>query len=682
MFKLKISTLGYLITGVLVAVAIIVISVATVTKTSIDDIQKTWAEFEDGPVLKSEYLETLHVSIGYGGMIHQFKNYVLRQDEPRLEKVRDKIASATGAIQGYRSTGVTSLEDKDLDIIEETIAQYAAALETAHQMTLAGESSAAIDAAIKIDDSPALAAITELKAMIDENSLTVSNKMDAQVKWIDDFSTTTTVLIGIVLVALTSLIVWFIFIHLCRPLRFMSGTLSELASGNLDAENRGTERGDELGDVARAIESFREKSVMIASMTEEEKEAAEKRRQDRTEMMQSLQSAFGTVVTAAVSGDFTKRVDVTFSDDELNALAASVNELVETVDRGITETGDVLSALADTDLTQRIDGQYEGSFLKLKDDTNALAEKLTEIMGQLRETSGGLKTATSEILAGANDLSERTTRQAATIEETSAAMEELSSTVAQNAERADQATDKTQYASTLASQGGEVMTQANGAMERITASSAKISNIIGMIDDIAFQTNLLALNASVEAARAGEAGKGFAVVAVEVRRLAQSAAEASAEVKVLIEQSATEVSGGSKLVAESSEKLTAILTAVEENSALMTDIATASKEQASAIEEVGSAVRQMDQMTQHNAALVEETNAAIEQTETQAADLDRIVEVFKLKEGVVKKAAPAPKATEEKPAEDVKALQERAATATKYNLTNGNAAIDEDWSEF
>ena len=179
------------------------------------------------------------------------------------------------------------------------------------------------------------------------------------------------------------------------------------------------------------------------------------------------------------------------------------------------------------------------------------------------------------------------------------------------------------------------MGRATHAMERITQSSSKISNIIGLIDDIAFQTNLLALNASVEAARAGDAGKGFAVVAVEVRRLAQSAAGASAEIKALIEISATEVAGGSKLVAEAADKLSAMQGAVRENNALLLDIASASKEQASAIEEVAIAVRLMDEMTQHNAALVEETNAAIEQTEAQASELDRIVDVFRLEDAQV-----------------------------------------------
>src|SRR5690606_28726623 len=177
------------------------------------------------------------------------------------------------------------------------------------------------------------------------------------------------------------------------------------------------------------------------------------------------------------------------------------------------------------------------------------------------------------------------------------------------------------------------------AMERISDSSAKISNIIGLIDDIAFQTNLLALNASVEAARAGEAGKGFAVVAVEVRRLAQSAAGASAEVKALVERSADEVRSGSKLVSGAAERLAQMLEAARQNSELVEAIARASRDQAAAIDEVTGAVRQLDEMTQHNAALVEETNAAIGQTEAQARSLDEIVAVFQVEQ----KAAAEPR---------------------------------------
>jgi methyl-accepting chemotaxis protein len=178
-------------------------------------------------------------------------------------------------------------------------------------------------------------------------------------------------------------------------------------------------------------------------------------------------------------------------------------------------------------------------------------------------------------------------------------------------------------------EGGGVMDSATQAMSAIETSSAKISNIIGLIDDIAFQTNLLALNASVGAARAGDAGKGFAVVAVEVRRLAQSAAQASAEVKVLIEASAGEVRSGAQLVSQAAHKLGEILDGAGESSTLIEQIARANREQANALDEVAVAVRQMDEMTQHNAALVEQTNAAIEQTETQANKLDQIVDVFR-----------------------------------------------------
>src|SRR5690606_28354386 len=203
----------------------------------------------------------------------------------------------------------------------------------------------------------------------------------------------------------------------------------------------GARRSDEIGAMARAVEVFRENALRVHEMTEAEAARIVAGQQERAAMMQDLQRAFGQVVDAAIAGDFSPRVDAEFPDEELNALARSVNELVETVDRGLSETGSVLSALAHTDLTRRMEGDYRGAFARLKADTNAVAEKLTEIVGQLRDTSRTLKTATGEILSGANDLSERTTRQAATIEETSAAMEQLATTVMANAERAREASE-------------------------------------------------------------------------------------------------------------------------------------------------------------------------------------------------------------------------------------------------
>ncbi|MFD1941225.1 methyl-accepting chemotaxis protein [Paradevosia shaoguanensis] len=494
---------------------------------------------------------------------------------------------------------------------------------------------------------------------------------------------------GITLAIMVAMLVlgFFLVNSITRPLGRLNGGILKVAEGDYQVGIEGIDRRDEIGAMARAVEVFRENGLKVAQMTEAEAARIVSDQRARAQMMGQLQAAFGNVVDAAVAGDFSRRVEVQFPDAELNQLAGSVNNLVETVDGGLAETSRVLGSLARADLTERVTGSYSGAFGQLKDDTNAVADKLGEIVGQLRQTSRALKTATGEILSGANDLSERTTKQAATIEETSAAMEQLASTVLQNAERAREASSVAGSVTRTAEEGGQVMNHANEAMEKIETSSSRISNIIGMIDDIAFQTNLLALNASVEAARAGEAGKGFAVVAVEVRRLAQSAAEASSEVKALIEQSAGEVKTGSRLVADAASKLEAMLTAARSSNELMDGIARESREQASAIEEVNVAVRQMDEMTQHNAALVEETNAAIEQTEAQASELDRIVDIFTI-DGEARREAPAPKlqpgkAIPARPAATgIKGLQQRVATAAKAYLTNGNAAIDKDWEEF
>ena len=417
-----------------------------------------------------------------------------------------------------------------------------------------------------------------------------------------------------------------------RRLKTLVGLTGELAAGKTDVAIPAQNVSDELTVMFDALERFRAALVEQVALQETERQRdaeADQRRQAADRLTDDLQAT----MRAVLAGDLGRRVVAEYAQADLRQLAIEVNALLEAVDHGINRTGQVLSALARADLTARVTGSFTGAFADLRDNTNAVAERLAEVMGNLQVTSSHLKTATGEILAGSNDLAQRTSRQAAMVEETTATVEELSTTVLANAGRAEEANRSVTAASRIALESGAAMDSATKAMEQISASSAKISNIIGLIDDIAFQTNLLALNASVEAARAGEAGKGFAVVAVEVRRLAQSAAEASADIKQLIDISVGEVRSGTQMVLQIGERIAALNSSVTESAALIGEIAAASRQQAAAIDNVNAAVRQMDEITQHNAALVEQTNAAIEQTEQQADALDSIVAVFTIEEG-------------------------------------------------
>ncbi|MDH3371628.1 MAG: methyl-accepting chemotaxis protein, partial [Gammaproteobacteria bacterium] len=345
-----------------------------------------------------------------------------------------------------------------------------------------------------------------------------------------------------------------------------------------------------------------------------------------------LNEEIDTVVQAAVLGDFSRRVDPGQADGVMLSLSEGMNRLLETVDRGLTETGNMLSALADGDLSKRMEGDYKGAFAQLKQDANSMADQIEMIAERISSVTGAVRGATREIASGIADLSARTEHQASSLEETTASMEELSSTVRQNADNAQEANQVSVAARDSADAGSAVAEKAVSAMGGIEESSRQITDIVGLIQEIAFQTNLLALNASVEAARAGDAGKGFAVVANEVRALAQRAATASKDIKELIVNSDNQVKAGVELVNQAGASLGEIVASVKKVADFVSEIAAASQEQSAGIDQVSNAITNMDEMTQQNASLVEETTAALTSAQTQLEDLRQAVGFFRTKQ--------------------------------------------------
>ena len=322
-------------------------------------------------------------------------------------------------------------------------------------------------------------------------------------------------------------------------------------------------------------------------------------------------------------------VDITAAEQEaarreaerLSAEAAQ-NALVEAL-------AGSLARLSDGDLTTRIERDMSGAHGRVKDDFNNAVECLGQTLAQVLQSVSGLRGGSDEISSASDDLSRRTEQQAASLEETAAALDEITATVKRSADGARQAAAVAGEARGQADRSGAVVREAVAAMDGIRKSSDQISDIIGVIDEIAFQTNLLALNAGVEAARAGDSGRGFAVVASEVRALAQRSAEAAKEIKTLISASAAEVAQGVKLVGEAGASLDAIADKVGEMDALVAEIAASSQEQSSGLSQVNAAVNQMDQVTQQNAAMVEQSTAAALSLKTEAEGLARLVGRFR-----------------------------------------------------
>ena len=410
---------------------------------------------------------------------------------------------------------------------------------------------------------------------------------------------------------------------------------------------------------------------------------------DRTAEV-AVEAEVGHIVAAANSGDFSERIAVAGKQGFFQTLATGINSLLDTNEKAFNEVLRILGAMSAGDLTQRITDDYSGTFARLKEDANGTVDKLTSMITQIKQATDSINTASKEIAAGNLDLSRRTEQQAASLEETASSMEELTSTVKQNAENAKQANQLAIGAADVAGKGGKVVSDVVVTMSSITDSSKKIADIIGVIDGIAFQTNILALNAAVEAARAGEQGRGFAVVASEVRSLAQRSAAAAKEIKTLISDSVEKIQGGSELVETAGRTMDEIVNSVKRVTDIMGEITAASLEQSQGIEQVNQTITSMDEVTQQNAALVEEASAAARSLEEQAGGLSESVGSFRLSAGGP--SAPPPQTsskvttlpTSARPASPAVRKPAPRAARPAASASGGQAAsaADEDWTEF
>jgi methyl-accepting chemotaxis protein len=410
--------------------------------------------------------------------------------------------------------------------------------------------------------------------------------------------------IFLALLAVTGTVVWFVVLSITRPVGQLVETMATLAQGKNDIEVPGAERGDEIGHMARAVLVFRDAAVEKVRL-----EAASMDQQKASEIERQRNEAARA------------------------AAAAQVKHVVDALGEGLDQ-------MANGALTYRITAEFADEYKKVQNDFNAaigqLQDTITSIVNSVREVSN----AAAEISGSTTDLSQRTEEQAASLEETSASMEEISATVKQNAENAQQANQFATGTREVCDRGGEVVAEAVKAMSRIEESSRKISDIIGVIDEIARQTNLLALNAAVEAARAGEAGRGFAVVASEVRSLAQRSSQAAKDIKDLIINSSNQVQEGVELVNRAGTSLSDILTSIKRVADIVSDIAAASADQATGLEQVNKALSQMDEVTQQNSALVEENAATAKTLEQQARAMNDRVAFFRVGNAAAAAAPP------------------------------------------
>ena len=484
----------------------------------------------------------------------------------------------------------------------------------------------------------------------DSNNATLKSLNDASSTLSNQTQSTilvTLVAIGLLFAGIFALSLLVASRGIIQPIHRLRARMITLADGKTDEAIDGLDRRDEVGQMAAAVAVFRDNAIERIRLAQEADATRSLTDKERIER-----------------------------DAERARQAAAVKFAVDNLAAG-------LSHLSDGDVTYRINDGFAESLDAVRHDFNRSAEKLQSALMRVAENARGIDAGANEIKSAADDLARRTEQQAASVEETAAALEQITTTVRDSTRRAQEAGQLVARTRTGAETSGEIVRRAVIAMGKIETSSSEISNIIGVIDDIAFQTNLLALNAGVEAARAGEAGKGFAVVAQEVRELAQRSAKAAKEIKALINTSNTQVAEGVSLVGETGKALQAIVAEVQEINQHVSAIVDSAQEQSSGLQQINTAVNQMDQDTQKNAAMVEESTAASHSLAREVSSLNQLLTQFKLQGAGMANtvATPTPARASHSPAPSpARALGRKLAGAF-----SGNAAIavsQESWTEF
>jgi len=607
------------------------------------------------------------MSIGLFLNLQSIRTAVAQNDAEVAEleaahSVELQIIERQNGVRGFAITGDTSF----LKAVDAAQTQYRASM--ADWMKAAPEDSARTlpiktevdsifvdqDAQVRMAADPA----THQAALVDLGKKGRLNKVRALLKTYDDeegktlkdraaqqahtqtVAVATLAIGGSLAILLSTLMGWLLSRAIASPISAMTSAMGKLAAGDHAVDVPAVGRKDEVGRMADAVQTFKDAAIEKVRL---ETEAAEQRR--AAEEQRKVQEA------------------------ERAATAAEQSQVVDGLAQG-------LERLAAGVLTFRLSEPFAVAYEKLRSDFNAAMQQMQATIAEVATNSAGVRTASTEISQASDNLSRRTEQQAASLEETAAALDEITATVRKTAEGAGQARDAVGSARADAERSGVVVRDAVAAMSEIEASAQQISQIIGVIDEIAFQTNLLALNAGVEAARAGDAGRGFAVVASEVRALAQRSADAAKEIKALISASSQQVDRGVNLVGETGKVLERILTQVTQINGVVTEIAASAEEQSTGLQQVNTAVNQMDQVTQQNAAMVEEATAASHALTSEADTLARLIARFEL--GAPPKAAnaPAPPQPAHRPVTALKTTGQRGGAAPAYQTQQ------DSWDEF